>query len=386
MLPETELRNGDLSRLVEILRAQADAKYDVVVPASRLAYRDGNLVVSGGAMRFDLDAVEEADAVLTPTDVFDGGVSERLGIPRQYLRRMRETGIMTSSGGEWPVRLLDANVNAWLAAEPGRKFLVRGFRTDDPDETGIARALLSDRFAPIDNLDVLMAALDGVRKAGVNVDITAAHLTENAMRVQIEAPEIRALAPTLLANYRSPFSAQPGRDLPVVHGGFEIRNGETGGASFQIVPRIVVQVCKNGMTRTVDALRQVHLGGRLEEGVIRWSESTQRQAIELVTAKAADAVATFLDTAYVEKVIAEVESQAGVPVSDAAGTIERVAKAHQFSEAEQASILDCFIRSGDLTAGGVMQAVTAAAQTLDSPDRAADLEDVALDVLATAAR
>ena len=45
-----------------------------------------------------------------------------------------------------------------------------------------------------------------------------------------------------------------------------------------------------------------------------------------------------------------------------------------------------FIRGGQLTAGGVMQAVTSVAQTLDDADTAADLESQALRVMDLAAQ
>ena len=370
----TSLRSATLTDLVEVLRKQADAKYDVVVPAARLAYDAGHLIVKGGAARFDETGVEEADAVLAPTDIFDDGVSDRLGIPRGYLRRMRDE---RDDAG----LLLDANVNGWLEQEPQRRFLVRAFRTDDPDDIGIARSLLSDRFRPIDNLDVLMAALDGVNRAGVNVEVDGGDLSERRMSLRLTCPEVSAVAPRLLSNYRSPFNGDSGADLPLVFAGFVVQNGENGGAAFTVVPRVVVQVCKNGMTVTRDAMRQVHLGGRLEEGVVRWSDDTQRKNLELVTAQASDAVSTFLDPDYLETVVAGIEEQADAEVDDAPGTIERIGRSFGFSEAEQASILDAFIRSGDVSAGGVMQAVTATAQELDDPDRASDLEDMALAVL-----
>ncbi|MCI4354939.1 MAG: DUF932 domain-containing protein [Thermoplasmata archaeon] len=405
-LPATDLRNAELPDLVDLLREQADVKYDVVVPASRLRSAGGILRVEGGAVAFDETGAVERDALLYPTDVFDEGISEKLGIPRAYLRRLRETGVICTleDSGVSPDRtpdfgtpLIDANVNAWLQADPNRRFLIRGFRTDDPDAVGIARAFLSDSYAPIDNYDVLLAALDGVRAAGVDVDIVGANLSERRMRVQINAPGVTALAPIFLGNYRSPFGAgqtdeghgtvrsADGHDLPIVSAGFEIRNSETGGGAFTIVPRVVVKVCGNGMTIAREAVSKVHLGGKLDEGIVRWSDETRQRAVELVKAKTRDAVATFLDADYVARIVARIEEQSATPVTDAVATIERVAKVHAFSETEAASILDCFIRSGDVTAGGVMQAVTAAAQRVESSDRAAEMEDAALDVLATAA-
>lgn len=389
MTVNTELRNTDLPGLVDLLRKQADVKVDEVVTASRLRVVGGNLHVVGAHTTIDDDGVESHDAVLAPTERFDDGVSEKLGIPRAYLRRLHGDPLPTfreEPGQGREVALYDANVNGWLQADPNRKFLVRSFRTDDPNDVGVARAFLSDSFAlGMDNLDVLLAVLAGVRDAGLDVDIHRASLTERQMRVQLVAPAITALAPTLLRNYRSPFSGRSGAELPVISAGLDVRNSETGGGAFVLAPYALVEICKNGMTRQVDADRKAHLGSRLDEGVIRWSAETVHHATALVTSKAKDAVSTFLSADYLAGWVDEIEGLSVAPVTDAAGTIERVGKAHSFTEAEQASILDCFIRSGDLTAGGVMQAVTAAAQGVESPDRQAEMEDAAMAVLDTAA-
>src|SRR5262245_12644561 len=90
---ETTLRKGTLSALVEMLKAQNDVKYDIVVNASRLRYEAGILHVLDGAVRFDGDGATECDAQLVPTDVFEENASARLGIPRAYLRTLRESMI-----------------------------------------------------------------------------------------------------------------------------------------------------------------------------------------------------------------------------------------------------------------------------------------------------
>lgn len=375
-LPDTSARNATLDQLVGLLQQQSDVKYDAVVSSRDLSFDPfARLAIEGGAAVVDDEGVATTDAMLSPTEVFDEGVSARLGIPRQYLRRMR---------AEQPSLLAD-NVNTWLAAEPDRRHLVRGFRTDDAEQVGVARAFLSDRYRPVDNLDVLLAALDGVRATGTEVRIAGADLSERAMRVKVEAPGVLVHAERLLANYRSPFTRQQGTDLPVVFAGFVISNSETGGGAFQIVPRIVVEVCKNGMTMGHDAMRQVHLGGRLDDGVIRWSDDTWRRNAELVTAQARDAVSTFLDVDYVRAQVERIEALSGAPVVDAPAAIERLAKKHLFTGDEQSSILGHFIAGADTTAGGMMQAVTATAQTVADPDRSAELEDAALGVLADTA-
>lgn len=407
------LRNASMEDLVELLRRQADLKYDVVVNGKALRYEDGLLVVDGGALRFGDDGVEEADARLRPTVGCEDQLADRLKIPTRYMRVMRDDAVAhTDAEGKpdddldqliyGPAGLLDHNVNHWLRRDPGRKFLVRAFRTDDADAVGVARSILSDQFGMYDHLDMLVAAIQGVQATGTEIQVEGCDLTERRMQVRISAPAIKALAPTLLANYRSPFGPgglervrevanregkgyEPGEE-PVVFAGLVISNSETGGGALQIMPQVIIQICKNGLRIKGDALRAVHLGSRLEEGVIRWSGETQRKGLDLVTARAKDAVASFLDVGYIEKVIERLDQLAGTPVKEPEKMVERVGKQFGFSEDEQNTVLKAFIAGGQVTAGGVMQAVTAAAQTFPDPDRAADFEELAVDVLEFAAR
>lgn len=96
------------------------------------------------------------------------------------------------------------------------------------------------------------------------------------MTVRVRSEEIRALAPTLLRRYRSPFSDATGADDPTVFAGFVFTNGETGASKWTVTPRIVVRICSNGMTMTEDMIGAVHLGAEMaDSGVIAWSEDTR---------------------------------------------------------------------------------------------------------------
>jgi hypothetical protein len=341
-------------------------------PAAALRSAGARLVIDQTDPQLTPDGVTMTTGTYAPTEVCDEGLAEKLGIPAAYLRRLR---------AEHP-DLYDANVNGWLARAE-KSYLVRCLRGD---RGGIARAFLSSSFKMIDNLDVLMAALDGLRQSGVPAEIDGCDLTPRRMYVRVVSPAVRALAPELLRGYRSPFTGQSGADNPVVFAGWVLSNSETGCGAFTIIPRLVVQICRNGMTITKDALRAVHLGGRLEDGVIRWSGETQQRNLDLITAQARDAVTTFLDTSYVEKKIAEMTGAAGQPVSDPQQAIEIVAQRLKFTDEQQKTILNHFIRGGDLTAGGVMHAVTSTAQTLGDADTAHDMEAQALPALELAAQ
>jgi hypothetical protein len=139
------------------------------------------------------------------------------------------------------------------------------------------------------------------------------------------------------------------------------------------------------MTITRDAVRAVHLGERHEEGVVAWSGNTQDKTLALITAKTTDAVATFLDPRYAERAVRAIERDAGHPVDDPQTAVATVSQRLRFTDAQQNDILTHFIRGGDVTAGGIMHAVTAAAQTQADADTAHDMESAALRALEIAA-
>jgi hypothetical protein len=369
-------RNATLSDMVTLLREQQAAKLDVVVPATALRSERGVWEIAGtGPSILTSTGVTTTSGRFTPTGTCDAGIADKLGIPVPYLRRLRAEHL----------GLYDANVNGWLTQQPDRKLLVRMLRAQTVDSEGIARAVLSERYRFVDNLDVLLAVLDGIRTAGADVTVGRCDLTERRMYVQIHSRSVAAQAQRLLDGYVSPFTGARGAENPVVFAGFVLSNSETGHGSYSIVPRLVAEVCQNGYTITRDAMREVHLGGRLDAGIVRWSADTQQAAIQLITRQAADAAATFLTGDYLTRTLAGIERDAGVRVRDVPDTLKYVAAQLRFTEAQQATILDHFIAGTDRTTGGILHAVTSAAQLQDDADIAYDMERVGLRAMALAA-
>lgn len=373
----TEARNATLPEAVEILKAQHDARHDVVVPAAQLRYENGNLVLPGhGEPELTEDGVTATDLVLRPTANCDLQVAKRLGIPTAYAKRMR---------GE-NVPLLDANVNGWLP-EHGKNVMVRSL-IDEGGRTGIARAFMSDQYNALDNMDFLMGILKAVKETGHPYEFRAVNLTEDSLTLDIVSPAVEALAPELMKGYVSPFGGGKGDELPVLRGGIRFQNSETGGGRLRVVPYVVVLICNNGATMTKFAedfsFGRVHRGARLAEGAINWSQDTRRAQVEALVAEASDAVRHFLDPVWFKAQVAEIERQALKPIEagDVIDVIATVSKALAFTDTERDLILGDFIAGAQLTNGGVFQAITATAQRLTSPDRAAHLEDRALDSLA----
>lgn len=401
-LPQDTARNADLADLHQLLTNQHARVEDYVVPAPAISAHGGLIKLAGvGEPQLTVDGVTAGDALLRPTEVFDEGVAEKLRIPLAYVRRMRT---------ERP-DLYDFNLNGWLHGSADgeylrdeRRFLVRTFRGDD-DGIGVARALLGNSYKVIDNLDVLMTVLSGVAEAGAEVDVRSCDLSDRRMYVKVNAPGVTALAPALLGGYRSPFGdadidaarrhdrsgrlGEPGTSLgmagnaPIVSAGLRISNSEVGGGAFTITPEITALICTNGMLQTMDVVRNVHLGRRVtDDGLIKASERTQAANLELIKSRTIDAVRTFLSPGYLADRVAKIEEQAAEPLKDQpTETIQRVGKTLAWSEGEQAGILNHFIRGGQMTKGGVLNATTSYSQTVANPDRADELDSTAMRVL-----
>jgi hypothetical protein len=394
--PLLSARNADLQTLHNILLSQDHAKLDLTTRITNLSVKDGIVTIAG-------TSVFDDGARFVPTAIADGHFAEKLGVPVAYLRRLREQRL----------DLYDANVNGWVQgvrnpaypnfadtepeflADPDRRTVTVRLFQGDPGELGVMRAMLSDRFGIIDNLDVTVAALQGIADAGIHTEILACDLTEGRMMIKVAAPDIFVKAPRLLENYRSPFK---GRNLPEwarrkfgvdgdgMFAGFVLTNSETGGGAYNLTARVGVLSCLNGMMRTQDAMKRRHVGSKLEEGVIEWSDETYKKTLDLITAQTTDAVRKFLSEQYLNDVVAEIEGRAGTEIEgNAADAVQVVARQVGFTDAQRDGILDHFIRGGQMTAGGIMQATTSFAQELEDADVAYEMEVAALKVLEVAA-
>lgn len=375
------LRHADLATLRDVLLAQRARAFDVTAGAQSILARDAGLVLRDVAPSLLDDGVLDPNGTYDLTQVAMGGIADKLGIPAGYLKRLAEDRH----------DLFDANVNGWLHGRDARiedgqavgaipadarSFFIRCLRGQGGGP-GVARAFLSDRYGVIDNLEVLLAAMEGIAQSGHEVEVQACDLTERRMYVRINAPTILRDAPTLMQNYRSPFDGRSGREYPAVSAGIVLSNSEVGAGAFTITPRITFLVCTNGQTIDVDAVRSVHLGGQMEHGVVTWSEATVQKALALVTAKTRDAVTSFLSEGYLDKALTRLEQKAGAPLTDAVSAVNRVAKAVGLTKPVTSSVLDMFIRGGDTTPIGIFHAVTAAARATADADDAFALEAVA---------
>lgn len=369
-------RHIGLDNLMTVLERQKPRAMDVIAGAGALQCDDGKLIIPRTAPVLRADGVTMTAGNYALTDIALGGVGAKLDIPVAYLRRMAHENVPA----------LDYNVNTWLARDD-RRFLVRCLRDDTTGGDGTARAFLSDRYLCIDNLDVLLAALDGIRQAGVAVEVASCDLTERRMYARFVSPEIKVMAPQLLKNYRSPFDGRRGSDLPVISGGFLLTNSETGYGRYTLAPWLRIEVCTNGQTVERGTRSRTHIGARIidEDGIVNPSPETMRRLLELITSQTVDSVRAYLDVDFVTRAVRDLERAAGVKVTKPDTTIKVVSQRLRYSKEQQDAILAHFIQGADLSAGGIMQAVTSVARSITDADQAYRMESTAGQALRLAA-
>lgn len=333
-----------LASLVNKLELQKDAKVDIVAPASFIEMTDGN--------RLHVDG-----HTFVANRHFESQIAEKLGIPSNYYQKTKDT----------LPGLLDANVNGWLQHNPRKQFLVRGFQF--PEQTGTARAFLSDRYNIIDNYDVLFAALDAIQKTGTNVEITKAEVTDTRMYLHVTCPEIEVAADEFLREYLKENDAAGNGIIS----GFVISNSEVGSGTFEIRPRAVICKCNNGLVVKDDRFRKYHLGSQMQAGEIVWSERTKQKNYELIISQTQDAVKTFLSKDYLGKMIEKIAEAHSIELKHPIDAVQNVCTHLRITEEHKANILQHFLKDGVHNAGGIFHAVTREAQFMDA-DTQHDIE------------
>jgi hypothetical protein len=376
-----DLKNLSLQEIVQQLQNQNLLKQDFVVPSKYLKMVDSNLQVINESKLDTLSqllletgiAVNENDLEKIELAVLDcchSQIGSRLDIPKKYYDRML--------GSEKYHHLLDYNVSSWFSDKNESNFLLRTF-IDKEQKTGIARAILSDRYNILDNYDVMLATLDAIRESGINVQIESGDITDTKFYMRFICPDIEMDAPDILKNYRVPDGTKGSNGII---SGFVISNSETGNGKFSISPRAVVLACRNGMIFKNDAFQKTHLGAKMEEfTTIDWSEETRQKNYELVCSQVKDAIKYYASEEYLGAKIHELTEKGNKELNHPIETIKNVSKHLSISEEKESSILNYFIKSADTNAFGVTQALTYYAQHNASPEERFEIEQESVLIL-----
>lgn len=346
-----------LQELAAELDRTANAKADYIVPTPRLTM----LTQPVGEEPGDETPVSELHV---PDVGEDGGASEfkvldlthqqiglHLGIPKKFYDRLR---------GEHP-GLLDTNVNTLFREHPAKRMV----RTLD----GRARAFLSDRYRRLDNYDLAQAVLPilGEYAESVDLRVESCELTDRKLY-------IKALMPRIEGEIRVG---------EIVQAGLMISNSEVGLGSVQVQPLLFKLACSNGMISNVGTKRY-HVGRQAEESdaaYMLYRDETLEADDKAFWMKIQDTVrASCTDVAF-NKIVEQARELAGIKVEGTKEAIERLDNKFSLAEGEKESILGHLIEGSDLSAWGLVNAVTRAAQDVESYDRSTEMERIGGQIL-----
>lgn len=389
LLPVRDTRGLDQPSLETILTQQQRCKADLVVPTHSLRSERGLFVVARQPVHLGQDGVLDPNGSFVATSTAEAGLCRALGkvLTPRYLRECRAAGNL---------RAFDNGINDWARhqmAASGKQdptnVLIRlmvGQPGQSSHESGILRAVTSDRYGILDNLDMATAFLQGVSTAGVGSTVLAADITDDHLYIDLDAPAVAVAAPRLLQGYRSPFTGELAQDCPLVSAGIAFRNSETAQSRAEIQFKIKVRICGNGMTLPATKVFAVHRGHELPAGMLGYSPETTRSIVETFSLKIRDTVATFLTKSFLQDCVTDLEEVGEVRLRDPAPQFETIAKKLVYTQEERAGIWRHYELGGAAPiAASVMHAVTAYAQTVPSIGRAHELESSAFAAMEHAA-
>jgi hypothetical protein len=276
-----------------------------------------------------------------------GQVAQDLDIPKKYFDRMASQA----------PDLLAANVNHWLQATE-RMRLVRVLG-------GNVRAWLTNAYRPLDNIDLLGAAMPALRKSGCQ--IVSSELTETRFY-------IKAILPGLERTVTS-------KRGDIVQAGVVIRNSEVGHGALSVDPFAYILACLNGATFADERFRRAHLGKRAEEDAqVRELLTTEaRQADDQAFwLKVRDVVAAAFDEVRFDRLVTKMNESTETPAlrkhESTVALITDVTASFGIPESERDPILEELIKGGDLSTWGLSNAITARSQQVEDYELATAME------------
>ena len=325
--------------LAQELERQLATKRDLIVPSSLLQCHTDE----GGELKMIVDTKRGDGGEYGITNLARRQLAEKLKIPFAYFERMR-----TEQPG-----LLDRNVNTWLQTDTERRMI----RTLD----GQVRAVLSDRYRRLDNFDLaenvlpILQRLDGARFESVE-------LTETKMYLKVVTPRVE-------------FEIAPG---DVVQAGIVITNSEVGHGMLSVQPLAYRLICSNGLIASDRALRKTHVGRTLQseqEAITVFRDDTLAADDKAFFLKVRDVVEAAVSEATFRQVAQKMQKTLGIKLTgDPVKAVEVLANRYTLNETERAGVLRHLIVEGDLSAYGLVNAVTHYSHDVADYDRATEFE------------
>ncbi len=324
-----------LTELAAELERQANTKKDYIADtrALRMEPTDDGVILQG------------VNGGMTLRTIAHQQLGSALGIPKPYYDRLL---------AEAP-DLLATNVNRWLAKQPAKKLV----RTLDNQ----VRAILSDSYRPLDNLDLAEAVMP--KLIGLQANVVSCEVTENRFYLKAITDKVQGDV----------------KQGDTIQAGLVVSNSEVGQGSLRVEALDFRLICTNGMIREA-AVRKAHLGrssGRghdaIEDAREFFRDETRAADDRAFFLKVQDAVTSMFDaTRFNARIQQYREADDRLIEADPVKVVEVTAKRFGLNDGERGSILKHLMQGNNFSQWGIANAVTRTAQDAESYDRGTELE------------
>lgn len=350
--------------LVELAQAVQDAanrKVDVVTSVSNIDFDASN-----GKLLLTVNKPGEgAISVSEMTGHALNQTVEYAGIPNNFFDR-----IVT----EHPA-LAATNLNTLVKAKREKdgspsKRMVRLFRDPVARQNGltdIARAFVSNKFSRSMEHETMLAGVLPILVDSKEIEVVSTQLTDRKMYIKCIFPNMKGEV----------------RKGDIIRYGFALTNGEIGGFSWAVEPFYDRLWCDNGAVSTIEIddahMRKAHIGRAQDESVEFYQEDTIRADDTAITLKLRDTLNAMLNKDRWQQVLGRIQGAAsrGGETADPIAAVERVSQLLVLPKPEQNNVLANFLKDGDFSRWGLMNAITKVANDERvSYDRACELERI----------
>ena len=247
----------------------------------------------------------------------------------------------------------------WFADKPS-SYMVRSM---DYGSGQVARALLSERYRRIDNMEIATAVLP-LFAGSDQYEVMSCEVTENRLYLKV-------------VNHRLEMEVSKG---DIVQAGVMISNSEVGLGAVSIQPLVYRLVCTNGMVVNDMGERRHHVGRQakaVEDSFALYSDETMEAEDKAFLLKLRDTTMAAIDESRFAQVVGRLQDAMSVPISGKVqDVVQLTAQTYGINSEEQEGILKYLIAGGDLSMYGLSNAVTRASQDVVSYDRATTLEGI----------
>lgn len=328
--------------LVELNR-QNKAKQDFISPAQGMRLREDGRT-------FEINHLtSNQQEVFGTTPLFHRQVASALGIPAKYYDLMQ---------AQKPT-LLAENVNAWFG-DKTNSYMVRSM---DYGGGQVARALLSERYRRIDNLEVASAVLP-LFAGSDQYEVVSSEVTEHRLYLKVVSKRLEMEV----------------RKGDIVQAGVVISNSEVGLGAVSVQPLVYRLVCLNGAVVNDMGERRHHVGRQakaVEDSFALYSDETMEAEDKAFLLKLRDTTMAAIDETRFAQIVNRLRDSTEIPITGKVqDVVQLAAQSYGINSDEQEGILKYLIEGGDLSLYGLSNAVTRASQDVDSYDRATALEGI----------